>query len=65
MPAHDAATPPSDAQLTGTAWEFAEFSKRDRRRRLNTEGDFDPTLFDEAVAYILHKLITRDQEAEA
>jgi len=64
MSPHDTATPLSDTQITGTAREFAAFCKRDRQRRINMEGDFDPALFDAAVAYIVHKLTTQAQEAE-
>ncbi len=61
-PSHTAPSAP-DSPHTGTAHEFAEFCKRERQRRANMEGDFDPTLFDEAVDYVWHKLASTPQAA--
>lgn len=55
----------SSLRATGTAREFSEFCKGERQRYVNTEQEADPALFDEAVAYVLQKLSTYAQEAEA
>ena len=65
MSASEAAPPNAEGQGAGTAREFAAFCERERQRYHNAEKDFDPTLFDEAVAYVLHKLTTRSQELGA
>ncbi len=65
MSPNDTATFSSDSKLTGTAREFAEFCKGERQRRANTEHAFDPTLFDDAVAYILHQLTPQAKESQA
>lgn len=65
MSASESAHLSAEAQGAGTAREFAAFCERERQRYHNAEADFDPTLFDEAVAYVLHKLTTRPQELGA
>lgn len=64
MSSNDTATFRSDAQRTGTAREFAAFCQGERQRRANTEHAFDPTLFDDAVDYILRQLTPQAQESE-
>ncbi len=64
-PNDDTASHTPDAQLTGTAREFAVFCKGERQRRANAEGDFDPVLFDAAVDYVLRQLTTQAREAGA
>ena len=53
-------TPISDGQRdprpAGPARDFAAFCELDRERRRNSDDDFDPNLFDEAVALVLSRL---------
>lgn len=45
-----------DTRPAGPARDFAAFCELDRERRRNSDDDFDPTLFDEAVALVLARL---------
>ena len=48
------AEPP--AEPVGPARDFAAFCELERERRRNSDDDFDPDLFDQAVALVLAKL---------
>lgn len=42
--------------LAGPARDFAAFCELERERRRNSDEDFDPERFDEALALVLAKL---------
>jgi hypothetical protein len=44
------------ARPAGPARDFAAFCELDRERRRNSDEDFDPGLFEEAVALVLGRL---------
>ncbi|MBA2491532.1 MAG: hypothetical protein ACR2KU_06685 [Gammaproteobacteria bacterium] len=50
------------ARIKGPTAEFAVFCDSERAHRRNTDPNFDPALYDEAVALVLDRLAatTRD-----
>lgn len=52
-PPHEA---PPERELTGPGKDFAAFAELERERRRSSLKDFDPELFEEAVALVLGKL---------
>lgn len=55
-PGAPTAAHPPDPRPAGPARDFAAFCELDRERRRNSDDDFDPALFDEAVALALARL---------
>jgi hypothetical protein len=53
--------PAPDSRPAGPARDFAAFCELDRERRRNSDDDFDPNLFDEAMALVLSRLDTRSE----
>ena len=49
-------TPGKGPDPVGPARDFAAFCELDYDRRLNSDDDFDPDLFAEAVALVVGKL---------
>ena len=47
---------PPDSRPAGPARDFAAFCELDRERRRNSDDNFDPGLFEEAVALVLGRL---------
>lgn len=68
MPAQDSTVPTllgsiDSRALRGPARDFAAFCERELERRRDSEPDFDPTLYDEAVRLVMQKLVAGDAEA--
>jgi hypothetical protein len=53
---HDLPEQNPSARPAGPARDFAAFCELDRERRRNSDEDFDPGLFEEAVALVLGRL---------
>ncbi len=49
-------TPDADLEPRGLARDFAVYADLERERRRNSYDDFEPQVFDEAVALVLQKL---------
>ena len=58
---HAPSPPTPDPRPAGPARDFAAFCELDRERRRNSDDDFDPNLFDEAMALVLSRLDTRSE----
>jgi hypothetical protein len=48
--------PVQSARIKGPTAEFAVFCDSERAHRRNADPDFDPVLYDEAVALVLDRL---------
>jgi hypothetical protein len=48
--------PPNTEERPGPAWDFAAFSRLELERRRNSDKDFDPGVFHDAVALVLGKI---------
>jgi len=48
--------PDADLEPRGLAKDFAVYAELERERRRNSYDDFEPRVFDEAVALVLQKL---------
>jgi len=53
--------PAPDSRPAGPARDFAAFCELDRERRRNSDDDFGPNLFEEAMALVLSRLDTRSE----
>ena len=58
---HVPSPPAPDSRPAGPARDFAAFCELDRERRRNSDDDFDPNLFDEAMALVLSRLDPRSE----